>query len=249
MNQPESDHPSWPGGAIASLLIPRHCLQAWSSVTSRSTTDLWADNSQPFHAGLQRGAFHPQPYGGASSTSDHPVDFLQYLHDQPAFGFFNGRASAGRRIRRGTQFRQRRFEHGSSAEYDGAFDEVFQFTNISWPVPLGENFESALWERRDVAVHSIAVTLSEISNQSWDIFSPFPKRRKAHGKHIQSVVEIASKFPFRHHVCEVPVGCRYEPHVCTDCARASQSFKLPLLKNSQQFGLDLQRDITHLVEE
>src|SRR6185369_888929 len=121
--------------------------------------------------GLQGRSLHAQAGCSSSRSPDHPVNFAQYLQNQLTFRFIQRRSSGGGRIRTNSQFRKWSFQHQSSAENDGAFDEIFQLTNISRPAPVAEGSQRLIGDRRNVTVHAAAVSLREVSNQPGNILA------------------------------------------------------------------------------
>jgi len=76
-----------------------------------------------------------------------------------------------------------------------------------------------------------------------------PQRWQGEWKDIQTIVEVAAKFIALHHVSQISVGRSYEPNVHLVSPGAAQALKLLLLQDTQQFGLQSRRNISHLVQE
>ena len=56
-------------------------------------------------------------------------------------------------------------------------------------------------------------------------------------KNIESKIKITPKSTFLHFRCEVAVGRCYNPYIYFPDALAAESFDLPFLQGTQQFGL------------
>ncbi len=69
------------------------------------------------------------------------------------------------------------------------------------------------------------------------------------GKHVQTVEQVAAEFFFFHRPNQIAIGGGDQPHVHPDRLRSSQPLELLVLQNAQQFGLQLQRNVSHLVEQ
>ena len=101
----------------------------------------------------------------------------------------------------------------------------------------------------DLLTHAAAVNLYKMRHQGGNVFAARPQRRQQDRKHIQTVVEVAAKFATSHHVFQVSVGRRHQPHVHLVGPGAAQALELLFLQHAQQFGLECQRDIAHLVQK
>jgi hypothetical protein len=86
-------------------------------------------------------------------------------------------------------------------------------------------------------------------HQPWNVFAARPQRWQRDRKHIQTVVEIAAKFPPLHHFNQISVGRSYEPNVHLVSSSTAQALELLLLQDTQQFGLQGRRNIAYLVQE
>ena len=75
------------------------------------------------------------------------------------------------------------------------------------------------------------------------------QRRRRDREHLQPVVEIAAEKLIAHHLGQIPVGCRHQPDVDGDGARAAQPLKRLLLQSPQQFGLQIQAECRPLHPE
>src|SRR5882762_1405969 len=85
--------------------------------------------------------------------------------------------------------------------------------------------------------------------QGWNVFAACPQRRQQHWEHIQTVVEVATKFASRHHLHQITVGCSHQPHVHLVSPSAAQALKFLFLQHPQQLRLERRWNIAHFVEE
>ena len=85
--------------------------------------------------------------------------------------------------------------------------------------------------------------------QQRDVFTPLAQRRERDREDIEPVVEIVPEAVLPNFLGEVAIGGRDDTHVDVHRPRAAQSLELPFLKDAQQLGLKLNRQITHFVEE
>ena len=90
---------------------------------------------------------------------------------------------------------------------------------------------------------------AEIADQQRYVLNPLPQRRELYRNHAQAVVEVLAELPFADPALEVRVGRRHHPEV--DLLRRGAAYLLddPFLQDAQQLGLQLQREVPHLVQE
>ena len=91
--------------------------------------------------------------------------------------------------------------------------------------------------------------LDEIAHQQRDVFSAFPQRRNPDREHVQAVEQIAAKLAVRDHLIQIAVSRCYEANIHFACMCASQPFKFSLLQGAQQLRLNLDRNISHFIQE
>ena len=77
----------------------------------------------------------------------------------------------------------------------------------------------------------------EVVDQQRYILSSLPKRRDVNGKHVQTIEQVFSEFPFAHHFGKIAVGGCDQPGIHLDGVITSQTLKLALLQNPEQLGL------------
>jgi hypothetical protein len=75
------------------------------------------------------------------------------------------------------------------------------------------------------------------------------KRRRENGEDLEAVKEVAAKLLFRDHFGQVAIGGGDEAHVDGDGPRSAQALDLALLQSAQQLGLQVERQLAHLVEK
>src|SRR6266404_821825 len=140
-------------------------------------------------------------------------------------------------------------ERRATGQNNGAFDNVFQFANVSRPTPGGQFLHCRGGNGLDVLGHQAAVFLREIAHQKGNVFRTFAQGWDADGEYVEPIVQIAAEFPVFDHFSQVAVGSSYQAHVNLLGPSASQAFKLPSLQSAEQLGLDLDGNISNLVEK
>src|ERR1017187_1083825 len=69
------------------------------------------------------------------------------------------------------------------------------------------------------------------------------------GKNVQPIVQVGAELPLLHHGRQIAAGSRYQPDIDLDRVSAAQPLELLLLQDPQQLGLQLRRDVAHLIQE
>jgi len=82
-----------------------------------------------------------------------------------------------------------------------------------------------------------------------NVFTARPQRRQWDRKHIQPIVEVAAKFVSLYHFNQISMSRGYEANVYLMSPAAAQALEFLLLQDPQQFGLQRQRNVSHLVQE
>src|SRR5258708_12462190 len=86
-------------------------------------------------------------------------------------------------------------------------------------------------------------------HQGRNVFAALPQWWQEDRKHIETVIEVTTKFATLHHLHQVTVRGGDQPNVHSVSPSASQAFELLFLQYSQQFGLQCQRNIPHFIQE
>src|SRR2546421_7603254 len=103
--------------------------------------------------------------------------------------------------------------------------------------------------RSDLSTHPAGMNLDKMFHQGRNVFTARPQRRQWDRKYIQTIVEIAAKFVSLHHFNQISMGRSYEANVHLMSPAAPQALEFLLLQDTQQFWLQWQRNVAHLVQE
>src|SRR5580692_6300451 len=204
---------------------------------------------EPLHARDQRRALDIHASCRAVRARHSPVRHFQEADDLIALIRF---ARACRRRRMPpivAQFSNRSLQCCPRREDYRTLDKVFQLTNISRPMPGGELLHGSGRYEFDPLLHAAAVLLREVSDQQRNIVRTFAQRWDADRKHVQAIVQVAAELAVLHHFLEIAIGRRHQPHIDSLGSVVAQPFKLTFLQSAEQFGLDLDGNISHLVQE
>ena len=89
----------------------------------------------------------------------------------------------------------------------------------------------------------------EVFAEQRDVSGAIAQGRQHDGKHVQAIIKILAERPRHDLFLEIAVRGRYDPHVDLDRLGASDAFELALLQHAQQLDLDVQGDVSDLVEK
>src|SRR5438874_11019298 len=82
-----------------------------------------------------------------------------------------------------------------------------------------------------------------------DVSYALPKRRHLDGENTQPVIEVAPELVICDHPFQITMGRRHQPDGDLLRPRTPQALELPLLQDTQELGLELQGDVTDLVQK
>src|SRR5215510_2812123 len=85
--------------------------------------------------------------------------------------------------------------------------------------------------------------------QMRNLFAPVAERRNKNPDDIQAVIEVLAEFSLLDALLEIRVGRCEHPHVHRLRTRVTDRHHLALLEEAQQFRLDIERQVSDLVEE
>ena len=86
-------------------------------------------------------------------------------------------------------------------------------------------------------------------HQQRNVFPPLPQRRHSNRKHVQPVVQIAAKLLLAHLIHQFAIGRRNQTKIHFQRLNSAQPLEFRILQNPQQFRLQLQRDLSYLIQE
>lgn len=92
-------------------------------------------------------------------------------------------------------------------------------------------------------------TLQGMIGKFWNVVFPLPEGREEERKHIQPVEKVFPETPLIYHGLKIFVGSRNNPGIRFLCVTCTYRFVLAHLQNPQEFSLDLQTQIRHIVQK
>ncbi|HKS81207.1 MAG TPA: hypothetical protein VJR23_06845 [Candidatus Acidoferrales bacterium] len=206
-------------------------------------------DAELFHFVGESCTLQAKPRCGTFWSADEPIEALEGVKNVSALGVLECGQGQPAPDRRTAQFAQGRSQRPARGQDDGAFDEILKLADIARPGVLDEPFHTLLRDNFDAFLHSAGEHCDEILDKQGNILSALPQWRDTHGKNVEPVIEVASKFTFGHHARQVPARCCHEPSVHTNRMDAAEPFKFLLLHNSQKLRLKFEGNITDLIQE
>ena len=108
-------------------------------------------------------------------------------------------------------------------------------------------------ERVVVRIQKLFVLLAElfeeVLDQQRNVFAPVAQRRQIDVDDVEPVVEILAEFLFFHHLAQVGIGGRQNPHVHLHHFVRAERREFLLLNHAQQLRLRFRPDGAHFVEK
>src|ERR1700733_2343383 len=95
----------------------------------------------------------------------------------------------------------------------------------------------------------LRILVNEVPNKRRNVPGAIPQRRQADRKDTQAIAEVRAKLTILNHSRKVPIRRSYQANVHLNGASASQPLEFLLLQDTQQFRLELQRQVPGFVQE
>src|SRR5882724_10783531 len=176
-----------------------------------------------------------------------------------SFGFFQRghRSSSGngdRRFLRGrgqrvAQFGERNAEFLAGRKNHGALEQIFEFANVARPGVGDERVHGFGWNVLHGFIQTTAELLHEVADKKRDVLAAIAKRRNLNRENIQAIEKITAEFAFGDQAAQVRVGGGDHAGIHVNGAGSAEAFEFMLLQNTQQFGLQFQRNVANFIEK
>src|SRR5579864_998163 len=142
----------------------------------------------------------------------------------------------------------RGLQNGAGTHGDGAFQAVFQLTDIAGPLIHLEQFQGV---RVDgvLRLPGLANTLKEIFRQRTNIFLTLTQRRQTKTYHVEAEEKIAAERSLLDRRLQVTAGGGYDAHVDSNGFAIALKVKLSFLQGTDQSALNIERHLSDFIEE
>src|SRR5229473_8570679 len=97
--------------------------------------------------------------------------------------------------------------------------------------------------------HSAGEDFNIVFQQRADVLASLTQGRQRDRKYVQAIVQVATKLVTLHHLFQVPVSRRDQPHVDVMGAATSETLKFLFLQNPQQLGLQRKWYVADFIEK
>src|SRR5260370_29643886 len=201
------------------------------------------------HPEVKGGPRDSQACGGRVGTRHNPPSLLESLANVVSLRVLHGNWSKGLRFGGIPQARERGLQDVARSKDHAPLNEILKFANVARPRVRRQFRHRFGGNLVDLSTHPAGIDLHKVFHQRPNVFAARPQRRQRDRKYVQTIVEIAAKFVSLHHFNQISVGRSYEANVHLVSPAAAQALKFLLLEHTQQFGLQRQRNISHLVQE
>src|SRR4029077_20696944 len=135
------------------------------------------------------------------------------------------------------------------AEYDGAFNDILQLSNIARPRVCQQKFHCVLFDIPYPLAGVPRVTVDEVFDQHGNVFFTLPQRRTLNREHAETVKEIPSKRVGADGDLQISIRGGNHADIGSNKLVATHALKLPFLQYTQQGNLCFRREITDFVEK
>jgi hypothetical protein len=149
----------------------------------------------------------------------------------------------------GFELGERHVQHRPAREDHGALQKILELANVARPLPRDQSIHRFRRDGFDGLAHAAGVARDKMAHQDGNVGGAVAQRRRKDRKNLEAVKEVAAEFLFRDHFGQIAIGGGDEAHVDGDGPRAAQALDLALLQSAQQFRLQVERQLAHLVEE
>src|SRR5262245_52472491 len=128
-------------------------------------------------------------------------------------------------------------------------DDILKLPHVARPVVGAELIEGGVRYTADASPQPLPLVRDEMTHEQRDVFPSFAKRRQLELYYLQAVKEVVAERSSADARSQIDVGRGDQTEVGAHETRAAEATKLALLKNAQQLGLRVERQVADLVEE
>src|SRR5437016_5657698 len=202
------------------------------------------------HLGEERRALEAETRRGAARTCDDAVRLAEHLEDVVAHGVVEGLGLRGGHPgypHPGVQGRQ--LQARAAREDHRSVDGVLKLADVTGPRVAQELLHHIGRNRLDAPAETSGVVRDEVAHEKRDVLGPLAKGREIDRKNVQPVVQVGAKLSRLDQLLERTVRRGDDPDVAPDRLRAADPLELLLLEHAQELRLEVERQVTDLVEE
>src|SRR5260370_15035498 len=181
------------------------------------------------HPEVKRRPLDSQTCGRPVGAGDNPPRLLESLANVLSLRVLQGNWPKGLRFSGTIQTRERGVQGVTRSQNYAPLDEILELANVPWPLIRDEGRHRFRRNLFDFLVHPAGINFDKMFDQRRNGFAALPQRWQRDRKHIQTVVEVATKFVALHHASQIPVGGSDEPNVHLVSPSTAQAFEFLFL--------------------
>src|SRR6266849_5818646 len=206
-------------------------------------------DAQLLHAEVKCRSLDSQTCGRPVGAGDNPAGLFEGLANVVSLRVLQSNCAKGFRFGGTRQTRERGVQDFARSEDNASLDEILELANVPRPLIRDKSRHRFRRNMFNLLIHPSGINLDKMCDQRRNVFATRPQWWQRNREHIQTVVEVAAKFVALHHLHQISIGRRYQANVHLVSSSAAQALELLLLQDTQQFGLQSRRNISHLVQE
>ena len=157
-----------------------------------------------------------------------------------AYEWYEGAALKGEMVR---------MDQVANAHDDSTLDDVLQLANVSGPVMALERVYRISGESKIFTALTLRVALHEVFREQRDVAIPVAKRRKLDACDVQTVKQVCAEVVVLHCSLESRIRTGNDASVERLLVRSTGSAKPPVLNDSEQLRLELERELRDFIQK
>src|SRR5882762_9736886 len=163
-------------------------------------------DAQLLHAEVKRRSLDSQTCGRPVGAGDNPPGLVKNLANVVSLRVLEGNCPKGFRFGGTLQTRERGVQDAARSKNYAPLDEILELANVPRPLIGGKRSHRFRKNLFDLLTHPAGINIDKMFHQCRNVFTAPPQRWQGERKHIQTVVEVASKFVALHHINQISVG-------------------------------------------
>ena len=130
-----------------------------------------------------------------------------------------------------------------------AENHVLQLPHVARPAIAEQRRVSSRGEAADRALNLRAGLLHEVTRQQQNVLAAFTQRRHFDIEHVEAIEQVFAEQAFADHFLQIAVGRAEDAHVDLYFTITAHPTKAAVVEETQQFGLQVRRHLTDLIEK
>lgn len=128
-------------------------------------------------------------------------------------------------------------------------DHMLQLADIAWPGVCQQRLLGRRRQAQATQAQARPVEFEKMPGQQQNVLATLAQRRNVHRVGRETMVKVRAKALLAYLVMQLAVAGGNHPHIHMTWPILAQPLDFAILQGAQQFGLHVQRQFTHLVEQ